>query len=109
MLLHAITAMSYYLTANNPSQQSSENYYFSGFDDMLMAYQQGQIGLHTFAWVRFDGVVDQPSYDTNEHNVENNNIFVSPYELIKRDQNNVLVSKYIRTTPGRILLNESFI
>ena len=99
----------YYLTANNPSQQSSENYYFSGFDDMLMAYQQGQIGLHTFAWVRFDGVVDQPSYDTNEHNVENNNIFVSPYELIKRDQNNVLVSKYIRTTPGRILLNESFI
>ena len=99
----------YYLTANNPSQQSSENYYFSGFDDMLMAYQQGQIGLHTFAWVRFNGVVDQPSYDTNEHNIENNNIFVSPYELIKRDQNNVLVSKYIRTTPGRILLNESFI
>ena len=99
----------YYLTADNPSQQSSENYYFSGFDDMLMAYQQGQIGLHTFAWVRFDGVVDQPSYDTSKHSIENNNIFVSPYELIKRDQNNVLVSKYIRTTPGRILLNESFI
>ena len=98
----------FYLTANNPSQQSSENYYFSSFDDMLTAYQQGQIDLHTFGWVRFDGLVDQPSYDKSEYRSDNTNVLVSPYELIKRDKNNVPIAKYIRTTPGRILLNESF-
>ena len=75
---------------------------------MLTAYQQGQIDLHTFGWVRFDGLVDQPSYDKSEYRSDNTNVLVSPYELIKRDKNNVPIAKYIRTTPGRILLNESF-
>ena len=38
----------YYLTANNPSQYRTKNHNFSNFADTLVAYQQGQIGLHTF-------------------------------------------------------------
>ena len=98
----------YYLTANNPSEQSSKNYYFSSFEDTLMAYQQKQISLHTFVWVKFDGVVDQPPSNSFEHVIGQTSISISPYEILKKDQDGSLMSKYIRTTPGRILLNESF-
>ena len=95
----------YYLTANNPSEQSSKNYYFSSFEDTLMAYQQKQISLHTFVWVKFDGVVDQPPSNSFEHVIGQTSISISPYEILKKDQDGSLMSKYIRTTPGRILLN----
>ena len=98
----------YYLTANNPSEQSSKNYYFSSFEDTLMAYQQKQISLHTFVWVKFDGVVYQPPSNSFEHVIGQTSISISPYEILKKDQDGSLMSKYIRTTPGRILLNESF-
>ena len=98
----------YYLTANNPSEQSSKNYYFSSFEDTLMAYQQKQISLHTFVWVKFDGVVDQPPSNSFEHVIGQTSISISPYEILKKDKDGSLMSKYIRTTPGRILLNESF-
>jgi len=98
----------FYLTANNPSQQQDKNYYFSNFDDALIAYQHGQISLHTFVWVRFNGIVDHSLNEKTNCIIEKNNFSISPYELIKKDKDNNLLAKYIRTTPGRILLNESF-
>jgi|TARA_B110000046_G_scaffold185755_1_gene229077 DNA-directed RNA polymerase subunit beta' len=98
----------YYLTANNPSQYRTKNHYFSNFADTLVAYQQGQIGLHTFVWVRFSGLVEQPLHSMKEHIIQNKKMFVSPYEVIKKDEDGNVLSRYVRTTPGRILLNESF-
>ena len=42
----------FYLTVNNPSQQLKNPHYFANFDDALLAYQQSQINLHAFVWVR---------------------------------------------------------
>jgi DNA-directed RNA polymerase subunit beta' len=44
----------YYLTANNPSEQNKPDQYFYSFDDVLAAYKQSLINLHTFVWVRAD-------------------------------------------------------
>ena len=41
----------FYLTVNNPTQQKSSNNYFADFEDVLLAYQQLEIELHTFVWV----------------------------------------------------------
>jgi len=99
---------SFYLTANNPSQQSKKNYFFSNFSDVLIAYQQGELALHNFVWVKFSGHIDQPNYDLKESVLDNFKFSISPYFLIKKDNMGNVLSKYIRTTPGRILLNETF-
>nr|YP_009968326.1 DNA-directed RNA polymerase beta' subunit [Cyanidiococcus yangmingshanensis]QMX77427.1 DNA-directed RNA polymerase beta' subunit [Cyanidiococcus yangmingshanensis] len=42
----------YYLTASNPANQSMQSHYMADFEHVLMAYEQKQIGLHTWVWVR---------------------------------------------------------
>lgn len=44
----------YYLTAENPLEQEGAGRYFAGFDDAVVAYQQKEIGLHSYVWVRLD-------------------------------------------------------
>ena len=44
----------YYLTANNPTEQTIEDQYFYSFDDVIAAYKQSVLNLHTFVWVRVD-------------------------------------------------------
>ena len=98
----------FYLTANNPSQQHVKNLYFASFADVVLAYQQGKIFLHTFVWVRCVDSVNQPSLDNKEIQVGDTKLLISPYQQIKKNQKGEILSTYIRTTPGRILLNESF-
>jgi len=98
----------YYLTANNPSQQKLKTSYFASFEDVIMAYQQGKVPLHNFVWVRYSEFVDQPNLEEKERQVGKNIFYTSAYSSIKRTKTGEILSKYIRTTPGRILLNESF-
>ena len=98
----------FYLTANNPSQQTKSNYYFADFEDVILAYQQGEISLHTFVWVRYKDYVDQPAFENSQTQVQDNVYHISPYSRTKKTVDGQLLSNFIRTTPGRILLNESF-
>ena len=98
----------FYLTANNPSQQTSKDYYFVNFDDVTLAYQQGKILLHTFVWVKYDGYVEQTNFEYKETKLDNIHVSISPYTQVKKTIEGEILSTYIRTTPGRILLNESF-
>ena len=100
----------YYLTANNPTQQAITDQYFYNFDDVLTAYQQDLLRLHTFVWVRSEEI------NETELNISNflkkelpDRIIYSSNELqIKKDLDGTTISKFIRTTPGRILLNQAF-
>nr|YP_010596511.1 RNA polymerase beta' subunit [Chrysotila carterae]WAK83147.1 RNA polymerase beta' subunit [Chrysotila carterae] len=96
----------FYLTVDNPSQQVSANHYFMDFDDALLAYEQEKINLQTFVWVRDsfytphnkNGLIEKTMADTTygigtDFKVKK----VKDYEV-----------KYIKTTPGRILLNKAF-
>jgi DNA-directed RNA polymerase subunit beta' len=38
----------FYLSVNNPSQQKTKNLFFSNFEDVITAYQQNKINVHTF-------------------------------------------------------------
>jgi DNA-directed RNA polymerase subunit beta' len=99
----------YYLTANNPSQQKKNEPYFSDFKDVILAYQQAQIDLHTFVWVRFHGKVEDEQKQLFKKVVtENYTVQVSNNIQIKESLIDDSFTKYIRTTPGRILLNEIF-
>ena len=99
----------YYLTANNPSQQKKNEPYFSDFKDVILAYQQAQINLHTFVWVRFRGKVeDEQKQHFKKVVTENYTVQISNNVQIKKSLIEDSFTKYIRTTPGRILLNEIF-
>jgi DNA-directed RNA polymerase subunit beta' len=42
----------YYLTAENHKLQGGKELYFANPDDVVLAYQQGQIELHTYVYLR---------------------------------------------------------
>jgi len=99
----------FYLTTNNPSQQLSYDSYFSDFKDVILAYQQSKINLHSFVWVRFNGLVEaEDRQNFKEFKFKNSIIKVSNNIQIKKNLIDDSSIKYIRTTPGRILLNETF-
>ena len=98
----------FYLTVNNPSQQLKTPQYFASFDDALLAYQQSQISLHTFVWVRCtEDLVELKNKDIEAGLKIGNYKFYPEVDLKVRAETDHEV-KYIRTTPGRILLNEAF-
>ena len=43
----------YYLTAENPTQQNKQAYYFSSLEDALLAYDSNKIPLHSLSWVQY--------------------------------------------------------
>jgi DNA-directed RNA polymerase subunit beta' len=100
----------FYLTANNPSQQSNHEHYFANFEDVILAYQQTLVNLHTFIWVKFNGELDEEIDINNctQSRLKDQIIYTSDNIQLKKDVNNNSEIKYIRTTPGRILLNEVF-
>ncbi len=84
-------------------------YYFSDSNDLLKAYYQKEIDLHQSVWVRKNGSLE--SEKTLESPLEirvnsfgqHNQIF-STYQY-DYDPNGKKVKQYVRTTPGRVLLN----
>jgi DNA-directed RNA polymerase subunit beta' len=103
----------YYLTANNPTEQTTTDQYFYSFDDVIVAYKQSILQLHTFVWVRctssnFDVSSLQKNVNFIEKQIDNRIICTTPEYQIKKDLEGNILQIYLKTTPGRILLNQSF-
>ena len=98
----------FYLTVDNPTQQSQKNDYFANFEDALLAYNQSKINLHTYIWVRCTNVATEEVKIFSEKKVDNFLFTSSLNEKIKKNDEGEILVKYIKTTAGRILLNEAF-
>jgi DNA-directed RNA polymerase subunit beta' len=98
----------YYLTAENPEATKGEGRYFANLDDAITAYEQNQIDLHSYIWVRFDGEVDGGNGDLIEQQ-ETEGIVTKIYDSCRRreDADGNLISQYIKTTAGRIIYNKT--
>jgi DNA-directed RNA polymerase subunit beta' len=100
----------YYLTAENPEQQKGAGRYYASLDDAIMAYEQRQVDLHAYVWVRFDGPVDdsdgevEPQVETGD---DGSVTYTYPSRRIRKDAEGELLSQYIRTTPGRMIYNKT--
>lgn len=99
----------YYLTAENPKLPDYSDRYYANFQDVVMAYEQGHLPLHAFVWVRYDGEVDDG--DTSEPKIttyeDGSRLLEYSLRRVKEDANGQLISQYIRTTPGRIIYNQT--
>nr|NP_038384.1 RNA polymerase beta' subunit [Mesostigma viride]Q9MUS6.1 RecName: Full=DNA-directed RNA polymerase subunit beta'; AltName: Full=PEP; AltName: Full=Plastid-encoded RNA polymerase subunit beta'; Short=RNA polymerase subunit beta' [Mesostigma viride]AAF43825.1 beta' subunit of RNA polymerase [Mesostigma viride]WKT08200.1 RNA polymerase beta' subunit [Mesostigma viride] len=100
----------YYLTTEDIRLRGTKSHYFSSLEQVIMAYDQKKINLHTIVWVRFSGIIDSKYIKQNPIEIRVDSLgFVSyiykNYQMRKDFKNN-LISQYIRTTPGRILFNQ---
>jgi DNA-directed RNA polymerase subunit beta' len=97
----------YYLTAENPKPQKGEGKYFASLADVVTAYQQEQIDLHAYIWVRYDDPVEDD--DRSEPKIETaaDGAVTTTYDFrrLRHDAAGVLISQYVRTTPGRVIYN----
>ncbi len=48
----------YYLTAENPAPQKGQGRHFANMNDVILAYEQKQVDLHAWIWLRYDGEVE---------------------------------------------------
>jgi DNA-directed RNA polymerase subunit beta' len=99
---------SYYLSVNNRINLKGSNHYFSSFEDVVFAYEQKKIGLHSSVWVR----CFNHSYLKGELELIKTLSFEDESQLkvykdvqIKESKKGEPICQYIRTTPGRVLFN----
>ncbi|MEA5570132.1 DNA-directed RNA polymerase subunit gamma [Calothrix sp. UHCC 0171] len=101
----------YYLTAENPEASKGAGKYFASLDDAIMAFEQGQIDLHAYVFVRFDGEVESPEADLEplEETKNDDGTITKMYKFrrVREDAQGNLLSQYIRTTPGRVIYNKA--
>ena len=97
----------YYLTAENPTQQNRQAYYFAGLEDALLAYDSNKIKLHSYIWVRFDGIVESDNKMVNvEKQADGTELHIFDDRIVKKNEHGETIVQYILTTPGRILINK---
>ena len=97
----------YYLTTENLSQRNNQLYYFSSLDDVLLAYEQNKILLHSYVWVRYKGLIQDDNMLLKVHpSGENTILKIYTRRIIREDQYGNVIAQYLFSTPGRILFNK---
>jgi len=96
----------YYLTVNNIQGLLGSNHYFANLDDVVLAYYQDQIELHTSIWVRYN----EPGVETGALIKKTNlsdDTTIEYYEnvQIRLDSSGQPLVQYIQTTTGRVIFN----
>ena len=96
----------YYLTVNNISGLLGANHYFADLNDVILAYNQNQIEIHTSIWVRYKHKISKPSNFIKKVILKDNS-YIEYYEniQIRKDKNDKTIVQYLQTTTGRVLLN----
>jgi DNA-directed RNA polymerase subunit beta' len=101
----------YYLTARDPSLASTAHRKFANLDDAVRAYDRGDITIHDFIWVRYDGEMesDEPEKEPLEIQDHGDGTRTEIFKYRRRrvtDEGEQL-GQMIFTTPGRIIYNQT--
>jgi DNA-directed RNA polymerase subunit beta' len=107
----------YYLTALQPEQQpvafGDRSRTFAGLEDVIHAFEDKRIGLHDWVWVRFNGEVDDD--EERDEPVQSETLSDGTrfeqwsFRRDRFDEDGALISRYILTTVGRVVMNHTII
>jgi DNA-directed RNA polymerase subunit beta' len=101
----------YYLTAENPHAQKGAGRYFASLDDVIMAYEQRQVDLHAYIYVRYSGEIESDEPDNEPQQIiehsDGSRTLLYKYRRVREDSQGNVVSQYIYTTPGRVIYNKA--
>ncbi len=96
----------YYLTVNNIKGLLGSSHYFANLEDVILAYDQNKIEIHSSIWIRIEDK-NQPLSKLIKKVQLKDNTIIEYYENVqirKTKDDNVIV-QYLKTTTGRVLLN----
>ena len=96
----------YYLTSNNVQNLSGSNHYFVNLNDVLLAYRQEKLELHSSIWVRYNKRFENPTNFFKTIKLKDKT-FIEYYDnlQVRKDQNGKILSQYLQTTTGRVIFN----
>ena len=96
----------YYLTVNNIKGLLGSSHYFSNLDDVILAYNQNQIEIHSTIWIR--SKKDSIELSTLIKNIKfKDNTVIEYYEnsQIRKSETGKIIVNYLKTTTGRAIFN----
>jgi DNA-directed RNA polymerase subunit beta' len=96
----------YYLTLNNVKGLLGSNHYFANLDDVMLAYNQNNIEIHTSIWVR---ILEKSPVMSNLIKIvklpDNTVIEYYENEQIRKTKDGEIIVQYLQMTTGRAILN----
>jgi DNA-directed RNA polymerase subunit beta' len=97
----------YYLTVNNIKKLLGSNHYFANLDDVILAYTQNQIELHSSIWVRINDNQNHPITNLIKKIELDDDTIIEYYEnmQIRKTKDGEIMVQYLQTTTGRVILN----
>jgi DNA-directed RNA polymerase subunit beta' len=100
----------YYLTARNPELAETDRY-FANLEDAVRAYDRAELNIHSFIWVRYDGLMESDDEEKEPletiDNGDGTSTRLYKYRRVRETSTGELLSQYIYTTPGRIIYNKT--
>ena len=98
----------YYLTVNNIRGLRGSNHYFRNFEDVILAYNQNKIELHTMIWIRHTEPLDKLS-ELLKRTILNDKSVIEYYKdaQIRKDPTGKIITQYLQTTTGRVIFNDT--
>ena len=108
---------SYYLTALRPESEQPEfgdrSRTFADLEDVIHAFEDKRIDLHEWVWVRFNGEVEDKDELEEPIKAEDlgdgTRIEQWSYRRDRFDEDGALISRYLLTTVGRVVMNHTII
>ena len=96
----------YYLTVNNIKNLLGSNHYFANLQDVILAYSQNQIELHTVIWIK-DLHSDFETNNLLKKVKLSDGSCIEYYEnlQIRKNKDGDIIVKYLQTTTGRVIFN----
>jgi len=96
----------YYLTVNNINGLLGSNHYFANLYDIILAYNQKKIELHSEIWLRLKEKHLPFSDLIKKVKLEDETVIeYYPDQQIRKTKTGEIIVKYFRTTTGRSILN----
>lgn len=101
----------YYITTRTVPNIKGSNRYFTTFGEISEAFEHGTISLHSSIWLKYTGkltgiTLKKENFIRREKLADGCVIEIFNNIQIKRDFQQKIVSAYVRTTAGRVLINE---
>jgi DNA-directed RNA polymerase subunit beta' len=96
----------YYLTLNNIQGLLGSSHYFSNLDDVILAYNQNKIELHSSIWIRVPEKIPLISELIKTIELSDNTILLySQNTQIRKTKDGEILVQYLKMTTGRAILN----
>ena len=96
----------YYLTVNNLKGLLGSSHYFANLDDIILAYNQNKVEIHSTIWLRINE--ENPALSSLLKTIElDEKTRIEFYEdrQIRKTKNGEIIVQYLKTTTGRAILN----